>query len=317
MNYFTTLLALLALMLVYFQPCRAQTTLKHKEKSNKTIEYFGPGSQNNTPSKLKTHPFNLNNKGFTFGVSEALGGYYNFFGGIKRGGTIASLFDANVSIDLQKLIGLKGALFYADLEDHAGGNPTSSLVGDAQTFDKNTADPFFQVHELWYQQKLFHDKLRLKLGKVDANSEFSVITNGLGFLNSSTQVTPTLFMFPTFPDPMPAVNLFFTPNKLFYTSLGVFDANKNDHFLNFYGSPQLVQPTSNGQLFISETGLTWNNLPFLHHEGNFKLQAWANLTKRYPCSCIMRAISNWAYGNTMGHSHHSTVRTKKARRDTI
>ena len=77
-------------------------------------------------------------------------------------------------------------------------------MGDLQVFDKQNSAPFLQVYELWYQQKLFEGKLRLKLGKVDANSEFSVIDNGLPFINSSTQVSPTISGFPTFPAPMPS-----------------------------------------------------------------------------------------------------------------
>lgn len=216
----------------------------------------------------------LKDYGITFGASEALEGYYNFRGGIKRGTAWASTFDANMTIDLEKLIGLPHAKFYTDLEYHAGDNPTSLLTGDLQVFDKYNADPFLQLMEIWYQQQLFHNALRVKVGKIDANLEFSVIDNGLEFINSPTQVTPTLFVFPTFPDPMPAVNLFFTPGKLFYTSFGIFDANRRDRFLDFYGDPASVQPTSNGSLLISESGLTWDRSPLLKKDGNLRVGLW-------------------------------------------
>jgi porin len=131
------------------------------------------------------------------------------------------------------------------------------------------------VFELWYQQKLFGDTLRIKAGKVDANSEFSVIDNGLSFINSSTQVTPTLFVFPTTPDPMPGINLFYTPKGPFYASFGVFDANRGDHFLNFYGHPESIQPTLHGKLLIGETGLTWTRAAF-HADGNLRLGFWGH-----------------------------------------
>jgi len=216
---------------------------------------------------------NLKNMGFTFGVSESLEGYRNFKGGIQKGNAYASTFDANLTVDLQKILGLNNGIFYIDFEDHAGNNPTSSLTGDAQIFDKHTSDPFFQTLEFWYQQQLFKNKLRIKVGKVDANSEYSIIDNGLDFLNSSTQVSPTFFVFPTFPDPMPGINLFFTPGH-FYTKFAVFDANQRDHFLNFYGEPSLNQPTKQGILLISESGLTWNTLPVIHNSGNFKVGLW-------------------------------------------
>ncbi len=44
-------------------------------------------------------------------------------------------------------------------------------------FDKLSFSPYLQFFELWYQQKLFDGRLRIKLGKVDANTEFNVITD--------------------------------------------------------------------------------------------------------------------------------------------
>lgn len=226
----------------------------------------------NAQSKNVLHSLKM--QGITFGISETLEGYYNFLGGLRQGSAFASTSDANINIDLQKLIGINGGMFYTDLEYHIGDNPTNLLIGDAQVFDKHNAAPFLQILEIWYQQKLFNDKLRIKVGKVDANAEFSVIDNGLEFINSSTQVNPTFFVFPTFPDPMPSLNLFFTPDKLFYTDFAVYDANQNDHFLDFYGNPGSVQPTLYGELLISESGLTWDNLPVLKKDGNLKLGLW-------------------------------------------
>lgn len=216
----------------------------------------------------------LQDKGFTFGILESLEGYRNFTGGLRTGYAWASTFDVNVTMDLQKILNLPGGTFYTDLEDHAGENPTARLVGDWQVFDKHNSSPFFQVMEIWYQQILFNQKLRIKVGKIDANAEFSVIDNGLDFINSSTQVTPTFFVFPTFPDPVPAINIFFTPKKFFYTNFALDDANQNAKFLDFYGDPVSVQPTKNGALFLSESGFVWDHDPLLRKDGNLKLGLW-------------------------------------------
>jgi len=216
----------------------------------------------------------LKQKGVVFGADEFLEGYYNFMGGLRRGSAVVSTFDANISIDMKKFMHVPGGIFYADFEAHSFQNPTSSLVGDLQVFDKNTADPFLQMFEFWYQQKFLHNMLRLKIGKVDANAEFSLIDNGLDFETSSAHVTPTLFVFPTFPDPMPSVNLFFTPCKLFYASVAAYDANQMDHFLDFSGKPGAVQATLNGTLWLGETGLTWNHLSGKASDGNLRLGTW-------------------------------------------
>jgi porin len=213
-------------------------------------------------------------RGVTFGTTGSLEGYYNFAGGIQTGSAFSALLDANMNVDLEKLLGWKRGTFYVDFEYHGGDNPTSKLVGDLQVFDKNNADPFFETLEIWYQQLLFDKKLRIKLGKVDANTEFSVIDNGLGFINSPTQVTPAFPVFPTFPDPMPGITLFFNPNHLFFADFALYQANQSTHFLNFYGDPSSAQMSLHGQLFIVESGLNWDQLPWLNHSGNFKLGVW-------------------------------------------
>ena len=225
--------------------------------------------QRNVRSRLK-------DKGITFGVSESLEGYSNVMGGVRTGSAAASTFDANISLDMNLLLHIPGGKFYADFEARSFQNPTDLLVGDVQIFDRNTADPFTQIFELWYEQKFFHNTLRLKVGKVDANAEFSLIDNGLDFMTSSAHVTPTLFMFPTFPDPAPGVNLFFTPGKIFYASVAAYNANGKNHFLNFSGKPNAVQPSLTGTLWIGETGLTWRHFSGEDDDGNLRLGVWTH-----------------------------------------
>ena len=147
-------------------------------------------------------------------------------------------------------------------------------MGDLQVFDKQNSSPYLQIFEIWYQQKLFDDKIRIKIGKVDANTEFSVIDNGLPFLNSSTQVSPTIFVFPTTPDPMPSVNVFFTPDEFYYAGFGAYYANRSDRFGDFVDDPAGVQRTGGGTFLIGETGLKWQRRAAVEKAGNLKLGAW-------------------------------------------
>lgn len=256
-----------------FQPTN-HPVLKNSGTRSLFLNNQLPEQQKDTSKVQRNFLTRLKDKGVTFGVAESLEGYYNFMGGLRTGSAAASTFDANVSLDMNQLLHIPGGIFYADFEAHSFQNPTDLLVGDLQVFDKNTADPFLQIFELWYQQKFFHNTLRLKIGKVDANAEFSLIDNGLDFMTSSAHVTPTLFVFPTFPDPMPSVNLFYTPGKLFYASVAVYDANQNDHFLDFSGKPGSVQPSLTGTLWIGETGLTWSHLFGSGDDGNLRLGLW-------------------------------------------
>lgn len=214
--------------------------------------------------------------GYTFGLTSVGEGFWNFTGGIATGGVLADTTDLNVTVDLGPTVGLAGGKFYADLEDHAGRDPSLVLTGDLQAFDKLNYTPYLQMFELYYEQKLFHDRLRLKVGKVDANSEYSVIDNGLDFIDASTQVTPTVLPFPTTPDPMPSVNVFYTPANSVQFSFGAFWANQDDRLLVFSGQPWALQPTRNGAFLIQETDFKWDAAPLFRYDGNFKVGAWGH-----------------------------------------
>jgi porin len=218
----------------------------------------------------------LEQAGISINAQLVLEAFVNFRGGLDSGAVGASTFDLNLALDTEKAFKWKGGKFYVDLEYHAGRNPSRALTGDLQVFDKLNFSRYLQIFELWYQQELFDGRLRLKLGKVDANTEFSVIDNGLPFLNSSTQVSPTIIPFPTTPDPMPGANLFFTPNKIWYASFGAFYANRSDTFGDFIGHPQSEQPTEAGTFFIGETGLRWQHAPLLGASGNLKVGGWGH-----------------------------------------
>lgn len=219
----------------------------------------------------------LQDAGITVGATLLAEGFDNFEGGIDTAHAVgATTFDLNVALDTGKLLHLPGGEFYVDLEDHAFRNPTTDLVGDLQVFDKQNSPPYLQIFELWYQQQLLDANLLIKVGKVDANTEFSVIDNGLPFINSSTQVSPTIFMFPTTPDPMPSVNLFFTPNDFYYASFGAYYANRSDRFGDFVGDPAKIQPAQFGAFLIGETGIKWHATPLLGLAGNLKIGAWGD-----------------------------------------
>lgn len=220
---------------------------------------------------------NLAQEGISLHGSIVLEGFNNFMGGLRSREVVgASTIDLSVGLDAGRLVGISGGKLYADLEDHTGEDPSNAITGDLQVFDKLNSPPYLQLFEFWYQQVLFNNLLRVKVGKIDANTEFSVIDYGLPFLNSSTQVTPTVFVFPTTPDPMPAVNLFFTPTSSFYVSAGAFYANMSDKFGDLSGGPEYNQLSKYGGFFILESGYIWRRSSILPFPGNFKLGFWGH-----------------------------------------
>jgi porin len=242
----------------------------------------GPGFADKATGDWWGERQRLRQVGVTIEASLVLEGFKNFRGGLRTSTLVgASTFDLSLALDTEKLFSWKGGKFYVDLEDHAGRNPSQVLVGDLQIFDKLNSAPYLQFFELWYQQQLFDGRLRLKIGKVDANTEFSVVDNGLSFINSSSQVSPTAFVLPTTPAPMPSANLFYTLSPSFYASFGYYYSNQSIGFGNLVGSPQSLQLSKSGSFLIGETGLKWQHAPLVQGEGNLKLGAWGH-SGRFP-----------------------------------
>jgi porin len=218
----------------------------------------------------------LEQAGISINAQLVLEGFDNVQGGVNTGDVGALTFDLNLALDTEKAVGWNGGEFYTDLEDHTGRNPTADLTGDLQAFDKLNTTRYLQIYELWYQQALFNGWLRLKLGKWDANDDFSVIDNGLAFLNASDIVSPTILAFPTTPDPMPGAAVYLTPGKIWYAQFATFYANQSDTFGDLTGHPQSIQPTKDGALLLGETGVRWDHAPLLGKDGNLKFGAWGH-----------------------------------------
>lgn len=131
-------------------------------------------------------------------------------GGLRRGTIGRGLLDLGLSADLEKLFGLHGGALFLGFHSHGGPNG-SDYTGDAQAYSNVDAQKFAQIAEVFYEQQFFGERLRIKLGQVDANSEFAVAATAGEFINASAGFSPTIFGLPTYPEPTPSVNAFVSP----------------------------------------------------------------------------------------------------------
>ncbi len=141
-----------------------------------------------------------------------------FDGGVEQQDSFRNLFTLGVVADLETLAGLEGGTFFIQYLSVTAENGGSADAGDLQVFSNIENDRSLDViYELWYEQVLFDDRLRVKVGKVDANSEFAYVGSLLAFsaagepTNSSAGFHPTIQGFPSYPDPAMSVNVFVTP----------------------------------------------------------------------------------------------------------
>ena len=163
-------------------------------------------------------------------------------------------FDLLVPIDGKKLLGLSGSSAMVRLKHHIKVFG-ETYDGAAQLYSNIDASSRTTLYEIWFEQRLMSDRLRIKAGKIDANTEFAVVQNAGDFLNSSMGYSPTIVTFPTYPEPKPGVSAFLQARGSYGLGLGVF------------------QTAGSNTLSIIEPGRIWN-LGKLEHPGRMSFGYW-------------------------------------------
>jgi porin len=179
--------------------------------------------------------------------------------GIHEGGfAFREITNLNFTLTSDQALGWKGGTFFFNFQNHEGQNGTVRLANDAQGFDNQDGPDATQLSQAWFQQTFDENKWRIKIGRVDANTEFDYVSNGTEFLNSSFGYSPAVFAFPTYPDPAYSANIFWTPCDYLYAGAGVYDSNRSERSLIFAGHPNDVKPSSGGVFSVAEIGAKWN-----------------------------------------------------------
>lgn len=111
--------------------------------------------------------------------------------------SVAGHFDLGVTFDFEQLGLWKGGRFYV-LAQNGHGIGINEYVGSATTISNIEAAPYTQLGEFFFEQSLFDDKVRFRLGKQDANRDFGTPRFGGNFLNNNFGMLPTAPM-PSYP----------------------------------------------------------------------------------------------------------------------
>jgi len=122
---------------------------------------------------------------------------------------------------------------------------------DLQGVSNIAAGPFHRWREVFYEVPLLQ-KLRVKVGKVDANTEFAVVERGADLSHASAGASQTLFTMPSYPDGALSANAFFAPG--YGTSVGV----------------GIYRLAGGGLYLVSEAGARWKR----RLEGRLAIGFW-------------------------------------------
>ena len=127
-----------------------------------------------------------------------------------------------LALDFDSLIGWPGLKLSAEHSFLRGKNG-SEEAAFAQSFSNIDTHNFRSAGEVLLEQQLMQGRLRLKVGRLDFNTEFAGTDNGGDFLNSSMGFSPTITGAPSYPLPSNGVNVAVTPLTHVSFVAGLFD----------------------------------------------------------------------------------------------
>ncbi len=127
----------------------------------------------------------LRESGITYGLSYIGEVFGAVRGGLKRGAVYEGKLELQVDVDFEKLVGLAGLAFHANVVQIHGRGPTRRLVGNLMTASSIEALPATRLVELWLEQTLFDGVLAVRAGQLAGDSEFLVSDTASLFINGT------------------------------------------------------------------------------------------------------------------------------------
>jgi porin len=239
----------------------------------------------------------LEDKGITFNLEYIAEIWGNPVGGVSNGTVYTGQMTFQGDIDLQKLLGWRGASFSTRWYWLSGEDLSEEHVGNILTVSNIAGFHTVRMNELWFQQKFLGEQISIRVGQMGADSEFYVSTHAIIFLNGALSWSPTLFTNipnggPVYPMSGPGIRLEVTPvNWLSYRG-AVFQGNPFAQDVNRHGFRWDLS-SSNGYFSIHELTFRLNQesdssgLP-----GTFKIGGWFD-TAPDPNA---NSTQPWSYG---------------------
>jgi porin len=124
-------------------------------------------------------------RGLTYGIDYTADVNRNLSGGIKRDTHYAGLLNVYADINFGKAAGLPGLSFHASLYQLHGSSISGESVGGLAAVTNIEAFPSTRLFELWFEQKLFDEKLSIKIGQIATDEDFFGSEYGGHFFNST------------------------------------------------------------------------------------------------------------------------------------
>ncbi|MBJ7259629.1 MAG: carbohydrate porin [Chthoniobacterales bacterium] len=212
----------------------------------------------------------FSDRGFEFTATYTAQVWGNVAGGIEQNASYLGLLQFGLDIDLEKVIGWKGASFNTTWVWMSGDQPTPLLVGSDYAVSGLEASAGFRCLDLWVQQNLFDGKLTLRAGMFNADRDFTISEYSSFFLNSAfgwpVVYDGMLGGVPAYPYAAPGISASWQPADGWILQTAVMQGEAFTQDANFYWNFNRM----NGLMFLNEAIYSWKRAPL---PGTVKLGA--------------------------------------------
>ncbi|RPI32924.1 MAG: carbohydrate porin, partial [Hyphomicrobiaceae bacterium] len=197
-------------------------------------------------------------------------------GGRSQGATAPSSIEASLFFDLDKIVGLKGGSVFTSFSYRWGNSLSAEYIGNVFSTQQIFGFQTYRLIDASYQQKLFDDRVELRLGRLAATDDFLVSAYNCGFMSNAFCGNPFGILLDA-----PGMTAYTgtwaalakaKPTARSYVMAGVYNGDPTIRANAYHG----VNFSMNGPLFaIGEVGYQINGLPGDPQRlGNYKLGAW-------------------------------------------
>ena len=125
-------------------------------------------------------------------VTDSLG---NPSGGKEQGFTTANNVGLDLNFDLEKLCGLEGGSFLLSMSYRFGGSLSANYLHNAFTVQQVFGGETFHLINLAFQQKLFDDRVELRIGRIGTGDDFLVSPYNYAFVQNGFDGNPVGIFF--------------------------------------------------------------------------------------------------------------------------
>jgi porin len=124
-------------------------------------------------------------RGILYGINWT-GEYFNVLsGGNSTGSSFDGKLEVYTDVNLETLVGWKGGAFHANGFYIHGIGPTTGHVGNLFAVSNVEALETVRLFEIWFEQALLDDKLKVRIGQLGADSDFFISNVATQFFNGT------------------------------------------------------------------------------------------------------------------------------------